>query len=171
MTALALACFADEGPYLRARTRLVADERRIVGEWLPYAADSLGPGAGESRIRGGAILTGVAGAIALFALTTWSAVFAYDFNSGARPLFSWPAFIPAPVEFGALAAAIGGIVLFFRNAGLTKLHHAAFDFDGMLAASQGAFVIAVACDAGEDANGLVATFTLAGATHSRVVSQ
>ena len=45
MTALVLATFAEEGAYLRARVRLVADGRRIVGEWLPYASDALGEGA------------------------------------------------------------------------------------------------------------------------------
>jgi len=169
MTALALACFDDEGPYLRARVRLLADDRRIVGEWLPYAAESLGDGAGQRGVRGAVIVLGLLGALALFALTVWSAVWAYPFNAGGRPLFSWPAFLLAPVEFGALAGAAGGMVMLFRNAGLTKLHHHAFDIDEMLRASQGAFVLAIACDA-DDASAVLGVMAHAGATHSRLVT-
>lgn len=171
MTALAIARFADEGPYLRARLRLVAAERRIVGEWLPYASDALGRGEGERGIRPGAALAGVAGGLGLLALTAWSAILAYPFNSGERPLWSWPAFLPAPIEFGALAAAIGGMVLFFRNARLTRLHDAAFDFPEMAEASGGAFVLAVGCDAGDDANAVLALLVGAGADHTRLVTR
>lgn len=170
MTAIAIGTFADEGAFLRARTRAVAAERRLLGEWTPYATVPLDAGPGPARIRLAAVLTGVAGAAALFALTVWSAVWAYDFNSGGRPLFSWPAFIPAPVEFGALAAALGGLVVFFRNAGLTKLHHAAFDLEEVGRANLDSFVLAIGCDAGEDGNAVLAMLAGAGATHSRLVS-
>lgn len=170
MTAIAVATFADEGSFLRARTRMIAGERRLLGEWTPYPATSLGTGPGPARIRLAAVLTGVAGALALFALTVWSAVWAYDFNSGGRPLFSWPAFIPAAVEFGALAAALGGLVMFFRNAGLTKLHHAAFEIEEVGRANLDSFVLAVGCDAGEDANAVLAALAGAGAAHSRLVT-
>lgn len=169
MTALAIATFDEEGPYLRARTRALAAERRIVGEWLPYASEALGQGEGEGGIRPAAIVVGVGGAIGLFALTAWSAILAYPFDEGGRPLWSWPAFIPAPVEFGALAAAIGGFVVLFRNARLTRLHHAAFDFDEVARASQDAFVLAIACDAGEDANGVLALLATAGSSHARLI--
>lgn len=171
MTALAIGTFDEEGPYLRARTRATAAERRIVGEWLPYASEALGEGEGQRGIRGVAILAGLAGAIGLFALTAWSMMVAYPLNEGGRPLWSWQAFLPAPVEFGALTAAIGGIVVLFRNARLTRLHHSAFDFDEVARASQDAFVLAIACDEGEDANDVLALMAGAGATHSRLVAE
>lgn len=170
MTAIAVATFAEEGAFLRARTRAIAAERRLLGEWTPYATTSLDAGPGADRIRLATVLTGVAGALALFALTVWSAVWAYDFNSGGRPLFSWQAFIPAPVEFGALAAALGGMALFFRNAGLTRLHHAAFEIEEVGRANLDSFVLAIGCDAGEDGNAVLAMLAGAGATHSRLVT-
>ena len=169
MTVIAIATFDDEGPYLRARIRAVAAERRIVGEWLPYASDALGEGEGQRGIRGVAILAGVAGAVGLFALTAWSTMVAYPLNEGGRPLWSWQAFLPAPVEFGALTAAIGGIIVLFRNARLTRLHDSAFDFDEVARASRDSFVLAIACDAGEDANGVLAMVAGAGATHGRLI--
>ena len=172
MTALAWAVFDGEGPFLRARARVLASERRIVGEWTPYATTSLDSAGGGTRgIRAAAVATGVAGGGALLALTAWSAILAYPFNSGGRPLWSWPAFIAAPVEFGALCAAIGGVILFFRRAGLTRLHHPAFDVPEVASASLDGFVLAVGCDTGEDANALLALLADAGARHSRVQSR
>ena len=169
MTALVITEFDGEGPFIRARLRVVAAGRRIVGEWAPFAGDGLGRGEGDRGILAAVIVAGLAGALGLFALTAWSAILAYPFNAGGRPLWSWPAFIPAPVEFGALTAAIGGMVLLFRNARLTRLHHSAFDFAEVARASQDRFVMAVACDAGEDANAVLAMLAGAGATHSRLV--
>ena len=108
------------------------------------------------------------GAAALFALSSWSAVLAYRFDAGGRPAWSWPALIPAPVEFGALIAAVGGMIAFFRRAALTRLNHPAFDAPEVAAASQGAFVLAIACDGGDDANALIALLAQSGAIHSRL---
>jgi hypothetical protein len=170
VTALVWASFDDEGPFLRARTRMIATGQRVIGEWLPYATESLGEGPGTRGIRPAAIVTGVLGGAALLALTAWSAILAYRFDAGGRPAWSWPAFIPAPVEFGALAAAIGGVAMFFRRAGLTRLHHPAFDAPEVALASQGAFVLAIACDAGNEANAVIAQLAQLGATHSRLAS-
>ena len=171
MTALAIATFAGEGAFLRARTRALAADRRIAGEWLPYAADHLGDGRGQEGIRPVAAIAGVAGALALLALTAWSAIVAYPFDEGGRPAWSWPAFVPAPVEVGALVAAIGGVALLFRNARLTRLHHPAFAWDEVGRAAQDSFVLALACDGGEDANAALALLGTAGATHTRLIER
>ncbi|MFC3215007.1 quinol:electron acceptor oxidoreductase subunit ActD [Novosphingobium panipatense] len=92
------------------------------------------------------------------------------FNSGGRPLFSWPAYIPAAVEFGAFTAAVGGLIWFFREGRLTRLHDAAFEFAEVARASQDRFVLAVACDGGEDANTVLAILANAGADHTRLVT-
>lgn len=170
MTALVLAAFPDEGAFLRARVRLIAAERRVVGEWLPYASDALGDGAGAERIRPVAVAAGIAGALALFALETWSAVWAYPVVEGARPLFSWQAFIPSAAEFGALAAAVGGVIAFFVNGRLTRLHAPAFDFGEIARGTLDAFVLGVACDAGDDVNAVVALLGAVGADQVRVVT-
>lgn len=171
MTALAIATFAGEGSFVRARTAAIADGRRIAGEWLPYAAGHLGPGPGEGGVRLAAILAGIAGGVALMALTAWSAILAYPFDTGGRPLWSWPAFVPAPVEFGALAGAVGGLAVLFRNARLTRLPHPAFAWEEVGRASQDSFVLALTCDAGDDANAALALLAQAGATHSRLVER
>ncbi len=169
MTVLVLATFETQAAFLTARQGALDHGHRLAGEWLPYA-DTPGQGEGEKGIRAAAIITGLLGAGALLALTVWSSTVAYPFDSGGRPPLSWPAFIPAPVEFGALAAAIGGLAAFFRNARLTHLHHPAFEFPEVERASQDSFVLAIACDAGAQANAVLALLAKAGAQHSRLVS-
>lgn len=169
MSTVAIALFADEGPYLRARTRAIAEERRIVGEWLPYASDALGHGEGEKGILPGVVIGGAIGGLGLFAIASWSSGIAYPINSGARALWSWQAFIPAPVEFAALAGAIVGTILLFVRARLTRLNDPAFDFEEVAHASRDSFVLALSCDAGDDANAALALLAAAGATHSRLV--
>lgn len=170
MTALALATFETEGTFVRARLHAIADERRIVGEWTPYASAALSGAAGTRGIVPAMVAAGVLGLAGLFALEWWSTAVVYPFPDGGRPLFSWPAFIPAVVEVGALVAAFAGVIVFGWRARLTRLHHPAFDFDEVLAASQGAFVLAIACDAGADAAALIAALARAGAAHTRVVT-
>lgn len=171
MTALVLGSFDRREPFRDAVVRLRQGERRIVGLWSPLPVEIPGQ-EGEPGARGIAAtlaIVGLAGAGALYLLIWWSAVIDYPFNSGGRPFNSWPAFLVAPVEFGALAAAIGGAIAFLVRARLTRLHDAAFDFDEACRGSVDRFVVAVRCDAGEDANGLVALLAEAGAVHSRVV--
>ncbi|MGN6270065.1 MAG: quinol:electron acceptor oxidoreductase subunit ActD [Sphingomonas sp.] len=169
MTTVAIATFDSEGAWLRARTRAIAHGHRIVGEWLPCASAALGSGEGEGGILGSVLAGGAIGGLGLFALECWSAIFAYPFDSGGRALLSWPAFIPAPVEFAALTAGIGGVIALFVKARLTRLSHPAFEWDEVAEASQSAFVLALGCDEGEDANAALAVLAEAGATHSRLI--
>jgi hypothetical protein len=166
---IAIATFADAGAFARARLRAIADARAIHGEWLPYASaapDEVAPWILPAVLIGGACV-----AIALFALESWSAVIAYPIVSGARPLWSWQAFLPSVIEVAAFGGAVAGLVAFFVRARLTRLHDAAFDLDEVALASQGAFVLALACDEGEDCNAALALLAEAGATHSRLVGR
>lgn len=171
MTALVLGSFDQEAPFRDAVGRLRAAKRGIVGLWSPMPVEVPGQeeAHGNRGIAAALALTGLAGAAGLYLLIWWSATIAYPFNSGGRPFNSWPAFLVAPVEFGALAAAIGGVIAFLIKARLTHLHDAAFELDEACEGMVDRFVVAVRCDAGEDANGLVALLADAGAVHSRVV--
>lgn len=171
MTALAIGSFDRAAPFRAAIARLREEERRIVGLWSPVPVDI--PGVDHPGARGIAAalaITGLCGAGLLYLLIWWTAVHGYAFDSGGRPFHAWPAFLVAPVEFGALAAAIGGTAAFFVRARLTRLHDAAFDIEEACSGMVDRFVVAVACDAGEDANGLIALMGQGGAVHSRVIA-
>ena len=170
MTALALASFAHEAPFRDAVSR--ADGRwRIVGLWSPMPVDLDGIGEPAARPVAWIAIAGGLGAACLFyAFLWWTATQAYPIDSGARPLHSWQVFLIAPIEFGALAAGVAGLIAFLVRARLTRLHDAAFEHLEVERASSEHFVIALTCDVGADANALLAWIAEAGAVHSRLVT-
>jgi hypothetical protein len=171
MTALALASFDREAPFREAVARAGEADRRIVGLWSPYPVEIGNMGEEVAApIPWIALAGGWGAAILFYAFTWWTATQAYPFDSGGRPLHSWPVFLIAPVEFGALAAGIAGMIAFLARARLTRLHHPAFDIAEVERASSEHFVIALACDA-EDGNEVLALLLEAGAVHSRLVTR
>ena len=172
MTALVVAGFDREAPFRAAIGLTREADRAIVGLWSPLPVAIPGAAAASERGIVAVMATaGIAAAGLLYLLIWWLAVHAYPFDSGSRPLNSWPAFLVAPVEFGALAAAIGGAIAFIVRARLTRLHDGAFDIDEVGAAMQDRFVMAIRCDAGADAALVVAMVGGAGAVHSRVIDR
>ena len=169
MSAVAIARFDSEGAFLRARTRAIAAGHRVVGEWTPYPSTALDSADGKRGILPAVLAGGAIGGLGLFAMEVWTSVVAYPIDSGGRALFSWPAFIPAPVELAAFTGAVGGIIALFVKARLTRLNHPAFDWGEVAHASRDSFVLALGCTAGQDANAAVALLAEAGATHSRVI--
>jgi hypothetical protein len=172
VTALVVASFTAAGPFRGAIMALRARERAIVGLWSPVMVDVPdGDATGERGIVATMTAAGIGAAIALYALIWWSAVIAYPFDSGARPIHSWPTFLIAPIEFGALIAGFAGVIAFLVRARLTRLHDSAFDLDEVAAAASDRFVLAARCDAGADANELLALLADQGAVHSRLIER
>lgn len=169
MTALALASFEREASFREAIARTEDAGRRIVGLWSPYPVeiDAIGEQM-AAPIPWVAIGGGLGAAILFYTFIWWTATQAYPFNSGGRPLHSWQVFLIAPIEFGALAAGLAGMIAFLVRARLTRLHDAAFDIEEVERASSDRFVIALACDE-EDGNEVLALLAGAGAVHSRLV--
>lgn len=171
MIALAIASFHAAEPFRQAIADARARDRAIVGLWSPMPVEvPEAPTDAGRAIRPVMAAAGLLGAAAFYLLTWWSAVFAYSFDSGNRPLHSWPAFLVAPVELGALVAGFAGLLAFGWRAGLSRLYHPAFDLDEVSRAAEGAYVIAIRCEAGEDANSMIALLGQAGAAHSRIVA-
>jgi hypothetical protein len=169
MTALALASFEREGAFRTALGQAANKGRRVVGLWTPYPVEIGALGEDEAKpIPWIACAGGLGAAILFYVFIWWTATQAYPFDSGARPLHSWQVFLIAPIEFGALAAGIAGMIAFLVRSRLTRLHDAAFDIEEVETASSTHFVIAIACDA-EDGNDILALLAEAGAVHSRLV--
>ena len=82
-------------------------------------------------------------AAAAFAFEWWTAVHAYPFNTGGRPLFSWQVFVLVPFEVGILAAGITGLVAFLFGCGLPRLSHPVFDAPGTGRATQDRFFLLI----------------------------
>ena len=172
MTALALGSFAHEAAFREAAAQAEDAGRRIVGLWSPMPIE-LGDIGEETAqpIAWIAIAAGLLAAVGFYGFIWWTATQAYPFDSGGRPLHSWPVFLIAPIEFGALAAGIAGMIAFIVRARLTRLHDGAFDLVEIERASSDRFVLALACDEGEDGAAVIRLLAEAGAVHSRVVTR
>lgn len=89
------------------------------------------------------LAAGAATFAAVYGMELWSVFRGYPFNSGGRPLNSWPAFVIAPTEFAILFAALGGFAALLVMCGLPRLHHPLFDRPAFERASQDQFVLAL----------------------------
>ncbi len=150
MTAVILARFADPQA-LEATARTLAEQRFVIVDAFTPFPVALEGGAGETADAHGARLIGwatAAGGLGLaalvYAVEWFSAAVAYPFDSGNRPLHSWPVFLLAPFEIGVLAAAVSGFIAFLWLTGLPRLNHPAFEIPGIERASQDGFFLAVA---------------------------
>jgi hypothetical protein len=105
--------------------------------FTPYpvkgAAEALG--LGRSKLNWIVFALGISGAGSAYLLEWYCNAYDYPINVGGRPLHSAPAFIPISFEMGVLAAALGGLFLFFLSAGLPELSSPVFDVEGFERAS------------------------------------
>ncbi|MGO4572637.1 DUF3341 domain-containing protein [Microvirga sp. 2TAF3] len=143
MTPSILAEFADAGTLVEAARRAKDAGHQLVDAFTPFPVEGLAEtfGVEPSRIRWAMLVGGLALAIFAFGLQWWSAVHDYPLNVGGRPLNSWPVFLLVPCEVGMLVAALAGLVAFFRQCGLPRLHHSLFDVAGFERASQDRFFL------------------------------
>jgi hypothetical protein len=100
-----------------------------IEAYTPFPVDGLSEALGLSKspVPLLTLIGGVLGAATGWFLQWYSAVIDYPFNSGGRPLYSWPAFVPSTIELGILGAtvcAFGGVLLL---SGLPRLRHPVFD--------------------------------------------
>jgi hypothetical protein len=146
MTDMLLAAFSG-GDALRATARKARTEGfQSLDAFTPYPVEGLvqelSPQASHVRI---AMFVGGMGIAALaYGLEWYSAVIAYPIDSGGRPLNSWPTFVMFPFAIGIFAAAVAGLIAFFVQSGLPRLHYPLFEIDGFRRASQDSFLLAIA---------------------------
>lgn len=116
-----------------------------VEAYTPYPVDGLAEALGlrKSPIPLLTLIGGLVGAAAGWFLQWFSAVVDYPLNTGGRPLYSWPAFIPSTIELGILGAclcAFGGMLWL---AGLPRLRHPVFDTPGFERVSRDRFFLCI----------------------------
>ena len=151
MTRAVLAAFDSAEGLLAAAAEARSQSYRIADAFTPYPLEGLEAEAPRAGALGwAAACGGLMAAGAMFAMEAWSAALSYPFNSGDRPLFSWPVFLIAPFEIGVLGAAVSGFGAFLWATGLPRLNHPAFDIEGFEHASQDRFLLAVAQPRGEE---------------------
>lgn len=86
---------------------------------------------------------GLTGAIGMFTLQTWINLVAYPLNIGGRPLFSWPAFIPATFEGMVLLSAFAAVFGMIAACGLPRPYHPVFNAPNFERASVDRFFLCI----------------------------
>ena len=138
-----LAEFENAEALTDAARRIKDSGHQLVDAFTPFPVEGLAEtfSVQPSFIRWAMLIGGLTLAAIAYGLQWWSAVYDYPLNVGGRPLNSWPVFLLVPCEVGLLAAALGGLVTFFRQCGLPRLHHPVFDVAAFERASQDRFFL------------------------------
>jgi hypothetical protein len=146
MTGVFLVEFSHPGR-LRAAARAAARANyRVIDAFTPFPVEGISgiPPTRPGRIRIVMFIAGIVMAAFAYSLQYYSAVIGFPYNSGGRPLDSWPTFWLVPFSTGILVAAIAGFATFLLQTGLPRLHDPLFAVEGFERTSQDRFVLAVA---------------------------
>jgi hypothetical protein len=141
-----LAEFSRARELAAAAQAAVRRKARVLDAFAPFpvegVAELIGPR--PSRIRVMMFIAGAVVAAMAYGGEFYTAAIDYQYNSGGRPLQSWPAFMLVPFATGILGASIGGLATFLAECGLPRLHHPFFGAEGFERASQDRFLLALA---------------------------
>ena len=142
-----LARFSSAETLLDAARETHAAGFRHTDAYTPFPVDGLVEALGHGGVRRGvqrlAIGGFVAGAAGAFLLQYYTAVIAYPFDSGGRPLNSWPAFLILCFEAGVLVSALCTFIGSFVKNGLPRLHHPLFAVDGFEHGTRDRFLLCI----------------------------
>lgn len=143
-----IARFDTPEALLMAAQALDADGVKTLEAFTPYPVAGLaGFVAGGKRTRGVAITSFVSAAVAgigTYVMQWYSAVFAYPFVVGGKPLHGWPAFMPATFAMVLLFAVLGAWVAMAALNRFPQPYHPAFNVAEFARASSDGFFLLVA---------------------------
>jgi hypothetical protein len=173
MSAVLLAEFTQAGRMTAAARGAALRQLRVLDAFTPFPVEELGGllSPRPSRIRRVMLIGGLAVAALAYGTEFYTAVIDYPYNSGGRPLHSWPAFMLVPFALGILGATISGLTAFLVECGLPRLHHPVFEIEGFERASQDRFLLALARpEEGEETQRTIDWLHQAGALDVREVA-
>jgi hypothetical protein len=121
---------------------------RSAEAYAPYHVPGLAEALGFARSRVPAITFAgaLAGGIGGYFLQWYSAVVDFPVEVGARPLHSWPMFVPVTFEMTVLGAAIAAFLAVILGNGLPQLAHPVFDAPDFDLATRNRFFLCLRSD-------------------------
>jgi len=137
--------FDDPDALLAAANRTREAGYKKIEAYTPFPIHGLSEAIGfhDNTIKWVIFISGIGGAFAGFALQVWVSMQAYAHNSGGKPLFSWPAFIPVTFECMILCAAFGAVFGMLGMNGLPQPYHPIFEAKRFNLASQTKFFLCI----------------------------
>jgi len=140
-----LAQYRTPGALVAAVEKVRGWGYRRVDAYAPYPVRGLRQALGlrPTRLRWAVLLAGIAGALAGFFMQVFASVKNYPLNIGARPLFSWPAFVPVSFELGVLCAALAAVAGMLLANGLPRLYHPVFNAEAFRQATEEEFFLSI----------------------------
>ncbi len=137
--------YANSDDLVRAANQVYDEGYRRIDAYSPFSVHGLPEAIGfeDPRVQWIIFIGGCIGGLSGFFLQYWISAAAYPHNSGGRPLFSWPTWIPVTFECTVLFAALSAV---FGMLGLNKLpqpHHPVFATPNFRRASQDAFFLSI----------------------------
>jgi hypothetical protein len=140
-----LAEFRDERSLVEAIERMRESGFRDLDAFCPYPSEAVTEALdlGRGRTPGVFLLGALCGGSAAYALQYYSAVHAYPWNVGGKPLHSWPMFIPITFELTILGAALFGVIALFWQCGFPRLYHPLFHSERFERSSMDGFFLAL----------------------------
>jgi hypothetical protein len=116
--------------------------------YAPYAVEGLAEALGFRRghIPAITLAGGLVGGLGGYFMQWYSAVVAFPEEAGARPLHSWPMFIPVTFEMTVLFAALSAFFAVLIANGLPCLAHPIFDAPDFDLATRNRFFLCLRVD-------------------------
>lgn len=140
-----MAEFDDPEALLAAAEKTHAAGYQKIEAYSPIPIHGLDEAVGYrgTRLPWVIFAAGLTGAGGMFLFQTWVNVVAYPLNVGGRPLFSWPAFIPATFEGMVLLSAFAAVFGMIAACGLPRPYHPVFNAPNFERASVDRFFLCV----------------------------
>jgi len=121
---------------------------RAIEAYAPYHVEGLAEAVGFHRSRLPAVVLagGLVGGLGGYFLQWYAAARSYPIEVGARPLHSWPMFVPVTFELTILAAALTAFCAALAANGLPRLAHPIFDAPDFDLATRNRFFLCLRTD-------------------------
>jgi hypothetical protein len=140
-----MAEFLDAEGVLSATRSAREEGYRHMDAYTPYTVEGLAAELGmhRSRLPSVVLIGGLVGAAVGFFMQYYSMAVDYPFNSGGKPINSWPAFIPVTFELLVLVASLTAFFSMLLLNGLPRPHHPIFNEPRFARASQDRFFLCI----------------------------
>jgi len=140
-----MAEFDNPTALVEATTRARLDGYRNMDAFTPIPIHELDEALGlrRTRLPRLVLLGGILGGLGGFSLEYWASTIAYPMNVGARPLNSWPQFIPVTFETTVLGAALTCFIGMWALNKLPMPYHPVFNVPAFDRASRDRFFLCI----------------------------